>query len=67
MHHRNKVPTMALTRVALASGRSVDLSELRMSSTGGGPLEGYPCKNLNDRRIACSARPSRPSPAPRCI
>lgn len=52
MHHRNKVPTMALTRVALASGRSVDLSELRMSSTYGGLLEGYPCKILNDRRIA---------------
>ncbi|GGX11593.1 hypothetical protein GCM10010297_36150 [Streptomyces malachitofuscus] len=42
---------MALTRVALTSGRSVDLSELRMSSTYGGLLEGYPCKLLNDNRI----------------
>lgn len=51
MHHRSKVPTMALTRVSLTSGRSVDLSELRMSSTYGGLLEGYPCKILNDHRI----------------
>ncbi|MBT3155578.1 hypothetical protein HTV45_32875 [Streptomyces sp. CHD11] len=43
---------MALARVVLASGRSVDLSELRMSSTYGGLLEGYPCKPLNDRTIA---------------
>lgn len=42
---------MALARVVLASGRSVDLSELRMSSTYGGLLEGYPCKPLNDRTI----------------
>lgn len=42
---------MALARVVLASGRSVDLSELRMSSTYGGPLEGYPCKPLNDSKI----------------
>ncbi|GHH95252.1 hypothetical protein [Streptomyces capillispiralis] len=42
---------MALARVVLASGRSVDLAELRMSSTYGGMLEGYPCKPLNDLRI----------------
>lgn len=42
---------MALARVLLTSGRSVDLSDLRMSSTYGGLLEGYPCKVLNDRRI----------------
>ncbi|MGC0376314.1 hypothetical protein RKD28_003830 [Streptomyces sp. SAI-229] len=51
MHHRPKVPTMSLTRVLLHSGRPVDLSELRMSSTYGGMLEGYPCKPLNDRKI----------------
>ncbi|MEU9353375.1 hypothetical protein AB0D65_20800 [Streptomyces griseoloalbus] len=42
---------MALARVVLASGRSVDLTELRMSSTYGGLLEGYPCKPLNDLTI----------------
>ncbi|MFI1419744.1 hypothetical protein ACH4VX_17465 [Streptomyces sp. NPDC020731] len=42
---------MSLARVLLDSGRSVDLAELRMSSTYDGPLEGYPCKPLNDRKI----------------
>ena len=51
MHHRPKVPTMSLARVLLDSGRSVDLSEVGMSSTYGGLLEGYPCKPLNDRKI----------------
>ncbi len=51
MHHRPKVPTMSLAHVLLDSGRSVALSELRMSSTYGGLLEGYPCKPLNDRKI----------------
>lgn len=51
VHHRSKVPTMSLARVLLDSGRSVDLSEPRMSSTYGGLLEGYPCKPLNDRTI----------------
>ena len=51
MRHRPKVPTMALARVVLASGRPIDLSDLRMSSTYGGLLEGYPCKPLNDARI----------------
>jgi len=51
MHHRPRVPTMSLTRVALTSGRSLDLSELRLSSTYGGVLEGYPCKPLNEMKI----------------
>ncbi|MFJ9666579.1 hypothetical protein ACIRPP_18505 [Streptomyces sp. NPDC101219] len=42
---------MSLARVVLTSGREVDLSELRLSSTYGGLLEGYPCKPLNDLRI----------------
>ncbi|MFE7856114.1 hypothetical protein [Streptomyces sp. NPDC057403] len=42
---------MSLTRVILASGRSVDLTEVRLSSTYGGMLEGYPCKLVNDMRI----------------
>ncbi|CAM5648032.1 putative protein OS=Streptomyces albaduncus OX=68172 GN=FHS32_004538 PE=4 SV=1 [Streptomyces griseoloalbus] len=52
MHQRLKVPTMALSRVLLTSGRPVDLTELRLSSTYGGVLEGYPCKPLNDLAIA---------------
>ncbi|MFF5156045.1 hypothetical protein ACFY3N_07290 [Streptomyces sp. NPDC000348] len=51
MHRRPTVPTVSLARVLLDSGRSVDLSELRLSSTYGGLLEGYPCKPLDDRRI----------------
>jgi hypothetical protein len=42
---------MSLTRVVLTSGRSLDLSELRLSSTYGGMLEGYPCKPVNDMKI----------------
>jgi hypothetical protein len=42
---------MSLTRVILTSGRSLDLSELRLSSTYGGMLEGYPCRPVNDMRI----------------
>jgi hypothetical protein len=47
---------MSLTRVVLTSGRSVDLAELRLSSTYGGMLEGYPCKPLNDLRIKALLR-----------
>lgn len=42
---------MSLTRVILMSGRSLDLSELQLSSTYGGMLEGYPCKPVNDMKI----------------
>ncbi|MFI9808369.1 hypothetical protein ACIHEJ_29050 [Streptomyces sp. NPDC052301] len=42
---------MSLTSVLLGSGRSLDLTELRLSSTYGGLLEGYPFKLLNDRKI----------------
>lgn len=51
MHRRSRVPTMSLTRVVLASGRSLDLGELRLSSTYGGTLEGYPCKPVNEVKI----------------
>ncbi|MGX1560392.1 hypothetical protein [Streptomyces sp. NPDC055506] len=58
MHQYARPPTMALARLVLASGRSVDLAELRFSSTYGDllsacgdPLEGYPCKPVNDLRI----------------
>jgi hypothetical protein len=38
---------MSLSRVILSSGRLVELSELRLSSTYGGMLEGYPCRLVN--------------------
>jgi hypothetical protein len=56
MHHRPKVPTMSLARVILTSGRSLDLSELRFSSTYGGMLQGYPCKPVNDLKIKSLVR-----------
>ncbi|MEU6545680.1 hypothetical protein [Streptomyces sp. NPDC046859] len=42
---------MSLTRVILMSGCSLDLAELRLTSTYGGMLEGYPCKLVNDMTI----------------
>ncbi|MDQ0600554.1 hypothetical protein QF037_004899 [Streptomyces canus] len=51
MHHRPRVPTTTLARLVLTSGRSIDLSELRLSSTYGGMLEGYPCKPVNEMKI----------------
>lgn len=51
MHRRPRVPTMSLARIVLTSGRSIDLSELRLSSTYGGMLEGYPCKLVNEMKI----------------
>lgn len=42
---------MSLSRIALLSGRSIQLTELRMSSTYGDMLEGYPCKPVNDMKV----------------
>ncbi|MFF0559747.1 hypothetical protein [Streptomyces sp. NPDC004266] len=42
---------MSLGHVVLSSGRSIRLTELRMSSTYGGMLEGYPCKRINDLKV----------------
>ncbi|MFI1169515.1 hypothetical protein ACH4UM_39675 [Streptomyces sp. NPDC020801] len=42
---------MSLSHTALSSGRSIELTELRMSSTYGGMLEGYPCKPINDMKV----------------
>ncbi|MFD6425828.1 hypothetical protein [Streptomyces sp. NPDC060198] len=42
---------MSLTSIVLSSGRSIDLTDLRLSSTYGGMLEGYPCARLNDWKI----------------
>jgi hypothetical protein len=52
MHPYGNTPAMALARLVLASGRSVDLAELRFSSTYGDLPAGYPCKPVNDLRIA---------------
>ncbi|WP_329274588.1 hypothetical protein [Streptomyces sp. NBC_00691] len=57
---------MTLSRITLSSGRSIELTELRMSSSYGGMLEGYPCKIINDMRVGGLQRqaelafPSRP-------
>jgi hypothetical protein len=42
---------MSLSRVVLTSGRSIELTELRMASTYEGVLEGYPSRFINDRRV----------------
>ncbi|MGA4867298.1 hypothetical protein ACPB9J_32210 [Streptomyces lavendulocolor] len=42
---------MSLSHIALTSGRSIELTELRMSSTYGGMLEGYPCRPINDMKV----------------
>lgn len=43
---------MTLARISLASGRSVELTSLTISSTYGGLLEGYPNARMNDALIA---------------
>ncbi|TXS32757.1 hypothetical protein EAO71_04250 [Streptomyces sp. ms191] len=43
---------MPLSHIVLSSGRSIELTELRMSSTYGGMLEGYPCKPVNDMKVS---------------
>ncbi|MFJ5260574.1 hypothetical protein ACIQAC_08935 [Streptomyces sp. NPDC088387] len=46
--------TMSLAQVVLFSGRTIELTELRQSSTYGGMPEGYPsypCRPVNGRRI----------------
>jgi hypothetical protein len=42
---------VSLSQIALSSGRLIELTELRMSSTYGGMLEGYPCKPINDVKV----------------
>jgi hypothetical protein len=43
---------MSLTHIVLSSGRSIELNQLRMSSTYGGMLEGYPFKRINDMKVS---------------
>ncbi|MFG1807094.1 hypothetical protein [Streptomyces sp. NPDC049040] len=42
---------MPLSHLVLSSGLSIELAELRMSSTYRGLLEGYPYKRINDMRV----------------
>lgn len=56
MHDRPKAPTMSLTRVVLPSGRIVELADLRLTSTYGDLLDGYPCRPVNDLRIEALLR-----------
>ncbi|MFI6475425.1 hypothetical protein ACIBL5_34915 [Streptomyces sp. NPDC050516] len=42
---------MSLSHIVLSSGRSIELTELRISSTYGGMLMGYPCKPINDMKV----------------
>jgi len=42
---------MSLTQVVLQSGRSIELSAIRLHSTYGDMLEGYPCARVNDMKI----------------
>ncbi|MFF3013200.1 hypothetical protein [Streptomyces sp. NPDC057939] len=42
---------MSLSHIVLSSGRSIELTGLRMSSTYAGLLEGYPCKVVNDMQV----------------
>ncbi|MFJ4848643.1 MULTISPECIES: hypothetical protein [unclassified Streptomyces] len=57
---------MPLSRLILSSGRSIDLSELRISATYDGLLEGQPSQHVNDfivssrLRVAKEACPGRP-------
>ncbi|MFB9838219.1 hypothetical protein [Actinoallomurus acaciae] len=41
---------MPLSRIVLASGRTAELSELRLSGTYDGMLEGHPCRPVNDMK-----------------
>lgn len=43
---------MPLSHMALSSGRSIELTELRMSTAYGGMLEGYPCRRINDMKVS---------------
>ncbi|MEV5510827.1 hypothetical protein [Streptomyces orinoci] len=42
---------MSLSRILLPSGRSIELTEVRMASTYGGMLEGYPCQPVNEIKL----------------
>lgn len=50
---------MALTKIHLSSGRSIELSDVRLSSTYGGFLEGYPSRRINDLKVERTLRNAR--------
>ncbi len=50
---------MALTKIHLSSGRSIELSDVRLSSTYGGFLEGYPSRRFNDLKLDRTLRNAR--------
>jgi hypothetical protein len=65
---------VTLAWTSLASGRSVELTRLTISSTYGGLLEGYPNARMNDaliaglgsrRAFACASVPAHVIPPPR--
>jgi len=47
---------MSLSYVNLTSGRTADLTEVRLNSTYGGLLEGYPCRRINEWSISALER-----------
>ncbi|MCP2334805.1 hypothetical protein [Actinomadura rupiterrae] len=47
---------MPLAKITLASGRLIALDDLRISTTYGGLLEGYPNPGMNDRLLAHLAK-----------
>jgi hypothetical protein len=51
---------MALARISLACGRSVELTTMTISSTYGGLLEGYPNARMNDALIDRLSRRHEP-------
>ncbi|MFD8693256.1 hypothetical protein [Kitasatospora purpeofusca] len=50
---------MALTKIHLSSGRSIELADVRLSSTYGGFLEGYPVRRINDLKLERALRNAR--------
>lgn len=52
MHTHPAPPTLSLTRIVLASGRTVDLSDLHLTPTYGDMPETYPCRPVNEERIS---------------
>ncbi|ADD45783.1 hypothetical protein [Stackebrandtia nassauensis] len=47
---------MSLSHIVLSSGRSIGLTELRMSATYGATLEGYPCQRINNMQVSSLLR-----------
>lgn len=66
---RATIEAMTLAWIDLASGRSIELTDLKISSTYGGFLEGYPNARMNDALVEGLGR-RRESPywsQPACV